>query len=67
MSRIVQIATGHHPHKAEYTGSAPLPVLLWALVEEEKQTELVGMVMDPTSKRVMRADELKGFRGYLKT
>jgi hypothetical protein len=47
-----------------FTGNAPLPVLLWALVEDDGQTHLVGMVMDPETRQVVRADELDGFRGY---
>jgi hypothetical protein len=65
MKRILQIATGHQALKALFTGSAPLPVLLWALVDEDGPTSLVvGMVMDPLSKRVVPADELEGFAGY---
>lgn len=65
MSRIMQIATGHQPLKALYRGGAPIPVLLWALVEEaDKATHLVGMVMNPESKQVLRADAIDDFHGY---
>ena len=64
MSRILQIATGHQALRANYVGNAPVPVLLWALVEAESNTHLVGMVMNPETKQVVRADELDGFRGY---
>jgi hypothetical protein len=64
MKRILQIATGHQALKALFSGNAPLPVLLWALVDEDDQNHLVGMVMDPESRRVVRADELEGFAGY---
>jgi hypothetical protein len=64
MSRIVQIAVGQHVLKAVYTGNSPLPVLLWALVEDEGRTDVIGIVLDPNTKELVRADELEGFRGY---
>jgi hypothetical protein len=64
MSRILQIAAGHQVLKAVFTGNSPLPILLWALVEEGDQTKLIGIVLDPETKRIVRADELEGFRGY---
>ena len=65
MSKIVQIATGHQALKATFTGKGPLPVLFWALIEDEdEQTFLTGMVMDPEKKQIVRADEIDGFRGY---
>ena len=64
MARIMQIATGHQRLKANYTGEAELAVLIWALVEDEGSTTLVGMVMDPQTGAVVRADEVDGFRGY---
>ena len=64
MTRILQIATGHQTLKAIYEGEAALTVLIWALVEEEGATNLVGMVMEPETKQVVRANELEGFRGY---
>jgi hypothetical protein len=41
-----------------------LTVLIWALVDDERTTTLVGMVMDPETGQVVRADEIDGFRGY---
>jgi hypothetical protein len=64
MSRILQIATGQQALKANFTGKAPLPVLLWALVDDEGKTYLAGMVMNPETKQIVRADEMDGFRGY---
>ena len=64
MTRIIQIATGHQTLKANYEGKAALTVLIWALVEDEGATNLVGMVMNPETNQVVRADELDGFRGY---
>lgn len=65
MSRILQIATGQQALKAVFSGNPPLPVLLWALVDEEgTSTHLVGMVMNPETKQIVRADEIDGFRGY---
>ena len=64
MSRILQIATGQQALRAIFAGKSALPVLLWALVDEDEITHLAGMVMDPDSKRIIRADEIDGFRGY---
>jgi hypothetical protein len=64
MTRILQIATGHHTVEANYAGKAALTVLIWALVDDERTTTLVGMVMDPETGQVVRADEIDGFRGY---
>ena len=64
MSRILQIAVGQHVLKAVYTGNSPLPVVLWALAEDEGDTEVVGIVLDPDTKKIVRADKLDGFRGY---
>jgi hypothetical protein len=64
VTRIVQIATGHETVKANYAGEAALTVLIWALVEDEGTTELVGMVMNPDTMQVVRANEIDGFRGY---
>ena len=64
MTRILQIATGHQTLRADYAGKAALTVLIWALVEDEDATDLVGMVMNPETNQVVRADELEGFRGY---
>ena len=64
MTRILQIATGHQALKANYTANSPLDILLWALVEDKDSTHLVGMVMDPSSKQIVQADEIEGFRGY---
>ncbi|REJ69758.1 MAG: hypothetical protein DWQ31_03480 [Planctomycetota bacterium] len=65
MSRILQIATGQQPLNALYRGGAPIPVLLWALVEEaDKTTHLVGVVMSPETKQVVRADTFDEFHGY---
>jgi hypothetical protein len=64
MPRILQIATGQQALKATFSGEASLPVLLWALVDDDNSTYLVGMVMHPETKQVVRADELDGFRGY---
>lgn len=65
MTRILQIATGHRTLRADYRGDSPLDVLLWALIEDEKSTRLVGMVMDPHSNQIVQADDIEGFRGYL--
>ena len=64
MTRIIQIATGHQTLNANYEGQAALTVLIWALVEDQGTTNLVGMVMNPETNQVVRADELDGFRGY---
>ena len=62
--RIIQIATGQQPMKAEYAGQAALNIVLWALVEDGNTSELAGLVMDPATKQLVRANELAGFRGY---
>lgn len=64
MSKILQIATGHQALMAEFRGQPSLPIVMWALCDDGGKTHLAGMVLNPETKAIERADELDGFKGY---
>lgn len=64
MSKIQQIATGQQALRADFTGKPSLPVVVWALCDDSGEMHVVGLVLNPETKEIERADQLDGFRGY---
>ena len=65
MSSVLQITASHPYQRAVFEGSASLPVQLWAICDEgEETTCLAGLVFDPETRKMTRADYLPNFQYY---